>query len=125
MERQLSARSVQIRLDESGAGGGECATLDLYTWLRQTADVRDHADIGLRPARQDGDAATMGTVDIIDVLLGHGIAALNLAVAYAAWRTARPSAPAVTVTTGRGSVTVHGASDDEIRRITAVLQDDA
>ncbi|WP_196218007.1 effector-associated constant component EACC1 [Streptomyces blattellae] len=122
MERQRSAGSVQISLGASGAEGGDRATLDLYAWLRQTADVREHSDISLRPAQPD-DTEAMGAAEIIDLALGHGFAALNLALAYASWRTARPSAPAVTLTTSRGSVTVHGCSDEEIRRIMAALHD--
>ncbi|MFF4606450.1 hypothetical protein ACFY12_27430 [Streptomyces sp. NPDC001339] len=126
MERRRSGESVHIRLGTSGAGDGEGerATLDFCAWLRQTPEVREYADISLRPAQQD-DAETMGAVEIIDLVLGHGFAALNLALAYASWRGARPSAPAVTLTTSRGSVTVHGGSDEEIGRIVAALHGNA
>ncbi|MGP4003169.1 effector-associated constant component EACC1 [Streptomyces sp. 8N706] len=36
-----------------------------------------------------------GATDVIELVLGQGIAALSFAVTYAARRTARPSAPAV------------------------------
>ncbi|MGI5350471.1 effector-associated constant component EACC1 [Streptomyces sp. CA-250714] len=85
-------RRVQAFLTESGAQGGERATLDFYAWLRQTSDVREHAAISLRLAQQD-DVETMRAAEIIDLVLGHGFAALNLAVAYASWRATRPSAP--------------------------------
>lgn len=106
MECQRSVGSVRIRLGASGADGGARATLDFYAWLRQTPDVRDHADVSLRPVEQDDslrpaqqdDAETMGAVEIIELVLSQGFAALNLALAYASWRTARPSAPAVTLT---------------------------
>ncbi|MFE0175752.1 hypothetical protein ACFWZ2_25875 [Streptomyces sp. NPDC059002] len=122
MECQHNAGRVRIHVGAYGADGEERTTLDLYAWLRHTADVREHADISLRPAQQD-DAETMGAADVIDMVLNHGFAALNLALAYAAWRTARPAAPSVTLTTGRGSVTVHGASDEDIRRIVTALHD--
>ncbi|GAA2612778.1 effector-associated constant component EACC1 [Streptomyces axinellae] len=120
MEARRGSGSVHIQLGASGAEGTEGPTHDFCSWLRQTADIREHADISLRTASR-GTSETMGTVEIIDLALGHGFAALNLALAYASWRNARPSAPTVTLTTSRGSVTVRDGSEEEIRRIVAAL----
>ncbi|CCK32639.1 hypothetical protein BN159_8261 [Streptomyces davaonensis JCM 4913] len=95
-------------------------TLDLYRWLRRDPDVRGHADLCLGAPADD---ATMGAADVIDVVLGHGIAALNLALSYVAWRAARPSAPAVTLTVDGVSVTVQGPCDEEtVRLLTGLLE---
>jgi hypothetical protein len=130
MTPQRTVESVYIQLSAS-EGDDEVTqrdVLDFYTWLRRTENVAEHADISLRPAQQDDadadaetDADTMGAVEIIDMALGHGFEALNLALAYATWRLARPSGPAVTLTTRRGSVTVRGGSEEEIRRIVTAL----
>ncbi|MGW3952408.1 effector-associated constant component EACC1 [Streptomyces sp. NPDC004752] len=105
----------------AAAEDGELALLDLYRWLRQDPEARRHAEPALVPARQG--AGTMGAVEVIDLVLGQGFAALNLALAYAAWRTARPAAPALTITSGDRSVTVQGDCDDDtVRRIVAALE---
>lgn len=95
--------------------------MDLYRWLRSDPDVRRRARVRLGPPAADD--ATMGAADVIDVLLGHGIVALDLALSYAAWRAARPSAPAVTLTVDGTSVTVRGPCDeDTVRLLTELLE---
>ncbi|MEV0643138.1 hypothetical protein AB0I77_51260 [Streptomyces sp. NPDC050619] len=107
---------VEIRV---GADDG-LAALDLYRWLRKDPELRRHAAVNPgRPRPGDG---TMGATDVIELVVGQSIAALNLALAYAAWRAARPTAPCVTITVDGRSVTLQGACDDEtIRRITDLL----
>lgn len=109
---------MHIRI-ETMADDDRGAVSDLHQWLRQDADVRRHAVVELVPPQQtDG---TMGAVEIISMVLGQGFTALNLALSYASWRTARPAAPPITITVNGGSITVEDASQETIRRIVEVL----
>ncbi|GLF93168.1 effector-associated constant component EACC1 [Streptomyces yaizuensis] len=107
-----------MRIQISAPGGGDGAVADLHRWLRLDDEVRRDTRIRLthRPA-----PGTMGTVDIIDLVVGQSVAVLNLALSYAAWRAARRTAPPVTLTTPGATVTLTGASDDEIRRLVHLL----
>ncbi|MFE0513141.1 hypothetical protein [Streptomyces sp. NPDC058964] len=113
--------SMHIRVATTADDGHETVS-DLYRWLRLDADVRRHATVELVPCGKPG--GTMGTVEIIDMVLSQGFSALNLAMAYAAWRAARPAAPPITITvtaTGR-PLTVDDASEETIRRIVEALR---
>jgi hypothetical protein len=109
---------MHIRI-ETMTGDDHEAVSDLYRWLRQDADVRRHAVVELVPQQQPG--GTMGAVEIINMVLGQGFTALNLALSYASWRTARPAAPPITITVTGGSITVEDASQETIRRIVEAL----
>ncbi|MFJ9847897.1 hypothetical protein [Streptomyces sp. NPDC101150] len=117
MEERMDGLRVEIGV---AADDADLAILDLYRWLRQDPDVRDHAELNLGPPRA-GDG-TMGAVEVIDLVLGQGFAAVNLALACAAWRAARPAAPAITLTANGTSITVRGNCDDAtLQRIVAAL----
>jgi hypothetical protein len=109
---------MYIRIGISG-DDRESALIDLYRWLLRDADVRRHATVSL--SSDAPSSGTMGAIDVINLVVGQGLTALNLALSYAAWRNARPSAPAVTITVDGGSVTVHDASEETVRRIVAAL----
>ncbi|MEU9385867.1 hypothetical protein AB0D38_35095 [Streptomyces sp. NPDC048279] len=111
------------------ADGGQDAVRDLYRWLREDPDARRAATPALVPAP---DAPTpppgtaMGAVEIIELVLGQGFSALNLALAYAAWRGQRPAAPLIVIQLGDGrSVTVQDGSAETVRRIVAALEEPA
>ncbi|WP_371578540.1 hypothetical protein [Streptomyces sp. NBC_01314] len=105
---------IGVPADQSGA-----VLLDLHRWLRQDDDVRRHAQVRLAPPAHP--SGTMDAVEVIDLVLGQTFAALNLALAYATWRAARPAAPAVTVSSAGVSVTVRDGSEESIRRIVEML----
>jgi hypothetical protein len=107
---------VRIAVAESGQ---EAALIDLYRWLRRDPDVHRHAAVGLAPSAPG--SGTMGAVEVIELIVGQGLTALNLALAYAAWRRTRHSAPPVTIHVNGGSLTVQDASEETIRRIVAEL----
>ncbi|MEO3977858.1 hypothetical protein [Streptomyces sp. CAU 1734] len=109
---------MEIRISVA-AEHGTRAVADLHRWLRRDADVRRHAEIRLDALPPAG---AMGAVEIVSLVLGQGFAALNLALAYASWRTARPAAPPVTITAGGVSVTVPDASEESVRRIVELLR---
>ncbi|MGP2437981.1 effector-associated constant component EACC1 [Streptomyces sp. JW3] len=110
---------IDIRL---GQGGGPAAA-DLHRWLCQDPRVRRHAELRLGSSRPD--TATMGTFDVVELVVGQGVAALNLALSYAAWRGTRPAAPptpAVTFTVHDVSIRVEGECDEAtVRRIAELL----
>jgi hypothetical protein len=97
----------------------EAVLIDLYRWLRQDPDVRRHTAVTLAPSRPG--AGSMGAVEVIELVVGQGLTALNLALSYAAWRNTRPSAPSLTITVNGGTLTVRDASEETIRRIVAEL----
>ncbi|WP_367126005.1 effector-associated constant component EACC1 [Streptomyces phytohabitans] len=140
MEGEHEVEPVRIRIELSGPGDVGEDTRDLCAWLRRTLNSREHASVRLLPdppggadptdgaaadARTEADGAAYGPVEGIDLALGHGFAALNLAMSYASWRAARPTSPAVTLTGRHGSVTVHDGSAEDIRRIVTALEGNA
>ncbi|MDC0771720.1 effector-associated constant component EACC1 [Streptomyces sp. HD] len=92
---------------------------DLYRWLRQDPDLRQHAKIELNPAVAAG---AMGTVDVIDLILSQGFSALNLALSYSAWRHARRApAPVTLIVTGE-PLTLADGSEETVQRIAEALR---
>jgi Effector Associated Constant Component 1 len=71
----------------------------LFMWLQDEADVRQHAQISLEsgiPA-----AGEMGgELEVIQLIVDSSFQALNLALAYAAWRGTRSARPLVTIEWG-------------------------
>ncbi|MDQ0774722.1 hypothetical protein QF026_003188 [Streptomyces aurantiacus] len=110
---------VQLR---AASDDGLFTTLDLYRWLWQNPDVQRHAEVTLGPARPGG--GTMGAVEVVNLVLSQTFTALNLALAYATWRAARPAAAPVTITVEGRSVTVTGADEDTMASIVALLRPD-
>ncbi|MEU8784869.1 hypothetical protein [Streptomyces sp. NPDC048637] len=106
---------VSIETDDGGT-----ALTDLYRWLRQDSELRRHAEVRLLPPRQT--SSFMGAVEVIELVVSQGIAAANLAVAYATWRQGRAMGGAITITVGEVSVTVKDGSEESIRRIVELLQ---
>ncbi|GCB46869.1 hypothetical protein [Streptomyces sp. NL15-2K] len=99
------------------------AVADLYGWLRGDMELRRKVrTLGLQSRGEAGAMGGTGASDVIELVLEHGIAALNLAVAYATWRTARPSAPAVTITFPGGALTVQDGNEETVRRIVEALR---
>ncbi|WP_438483864.1 effector-associated constant component EACC1 [Streptomyces sp. S186] len=113
---------MAIRISTAADDDGGVALRDLYGWLRQDPDVRNHADLSLEAAQQS--PGTMGALDVVNMVLGQGFSALNLALSYAAWRAARPTAPAITLTVNGVSITVRDGSEETVRRIVRELSTD-
>ncbi|MGV9787072.1 effector-associated constant component EACC1 [Streptomyces sp. NPDC003435] len=92
---------------------------ELHEWLMGDADLRRSARIS-RISR--GTTGTMGVTDVVEVVVGQGIAALNLAIAYATWRSTRPRPPGIVVTLPGGTLTVTDDSPEALARILEVLR---
>ncbi|MFD7505619.1 hypothetical protein [Streptomyces sp. NPDC059850] len=101
-QRMQAALRVEISAE---ADDGDLAIHDLYRWLRRDSDVRAHAELNLLPSRNGGPLA------VIDLVVSQGLGALNLALSYAAWRAARPTAPAVLIAANGRSIAVRGECD--------------
>ncbi|MEU1804038.1 hypothetical protein [Streptomyces sp. NPDC019937] len=113
-QRLETALRVKISAE---ADDGDLAIHDLYRWLRQDTDVRAHADLNMLPARPHG------KLEIIDLVVSQGLGALNLGLSYAAWRAARPTAPAVVISANGRSITVRGECDaDTVRRFVEAME---
>jgi hypothetical protein len=100
----------------------DCDTVaDLYRWLRQDDDLRQQTKIELTAAA--GPAGAMGTVDVIELVLGQGFSALNLALAYAAWRHARRTPAPVTLIVLGEPHTLEDGSEETVQRIAVALRE--
>ncbi|MFD6327719.1 hypothetical protein ACFWOL_34015 [Streptomyces sp. NPDC058442] len=108
---------VQVSIETGDSG---TVITDLYRWLRQDDQLRRHAEVRLLPPRQTG--GFMNAVEIIELVVGQGVAVANFAVAYAVWRQGRAATEPVTITVGEASVTVTDGSEEAIRRIVDLLQ---
>ncbi|MGI5454509.1 effector-associated constant component EACC1 [Streptomyces sp. CA-249302] len=94
---------------------------DLFRWLREDLDVANYAAVTLAPSvPADG---AMGAVEIINLVVGQGFTALNLALSYASWRAARPDAPTVVIRVGDASLAVADDSAETLRAIVTLLED--
>ncbi|MDQ0913521.1 hypothetical protein QFZ22_009593 [Streptomyces canus] len=105
---------VSIDADDGGT-----ALTDLYRWFRQDGELRRQAQARLRPVRQTG--GFIGAVEVIELVVGQGIAVANLAIAYATWRQARALQAPVTITVDGMSITVRDGSEESVRRIVELL----
>ncbi|WP_280446590.1 effector-associated constant component EACC1 [Nocardia brasiliensis] len=125
MVTEPSGERVRAELSFPSTDPG--VTFDLYQWLRDDPGVRAHAEVGL--ARRPGADTAMGALDVISLVLSQGIAGANLAIAYAAWRSARPTAPPLTVEVDGRQIIVRGGSEADIaelmRSLTAANEDDS
>ncbi|MCG7204041.1 effector-associated constant component EACC1 [Streptomyces arenae] len=99
---------------------GHLIVSELHDWLVGDAELRRSARIH-RVTRES--AGTMGALDVIEVVLGQGIAAANLALAYASWRSTRPVPPRVRVTLPGGTLTLTDDSPEALERILAALRE--
>lgn len=97
------------------------AVTSLYRWLVQDPDVRGHATVSLVPApRRPGDMG--GTVELINVLLGNGIALAGLVLAVISWRQSRPRPPVTYIERGDLRISVEDASPETVRALLRALE---
>ncbi|MDR7276370.1 effector-associated constant component EACC1 [Catenuloplanes atrovinosus] len=104
---------VSIRVDDQPS---------LYRWLTLDPDVRRHATVTL-PSAPPRPGGMGGALDVINVVLGNGIALSSLLVAVSAWRESRPRPPVTRIERGDVSITIEDASPETVRRIVDALGD--
>ncbi|MBC7268362.1 MAG: hypothetical protein H5T76_06505 [Streptomyces sp.] len=91
------------------AEGDERALTDLRAWLG-----RDPGTAAVPVETVTGDGPTMSVLEALDIVLGNATSIANFAVAYATWRSTRPSTP-----TPPGARTlVHGDSTVDIGHLS-------
>ncbi|MDX2854434.1 hypothetical protein PV342_39710 [Streptomyces sp. PA03-3a] len=110
---------VQIRVDGSVA---EAELRTLYEWLAQEPVVRSTASVSLveRTARP-GEMG--GWLDAVQLVTDNGWSAASFVLSVVTWRQTRPRALRVVIRRGDIEISLADGSDDEIRRITALLED--
>ncbi|MFD4700943.1 effector-associated constant component EACC1 [Streptomyces niveus] len=94
----------------------------LLTWLRRDPDIRRTASVEMceQPPRE----GEMGAVsDILQLVTENGWSAANFALTLAAWKQTRPRASRVTVRHEDFVDALTDCSDEEIERITRLLQE--
>jgi hypothetical protein len=112
--------SVAIHIRMSGPEA-DTALTSLYAWLRDEPDLRQRSRISLLAAEPG--PAEMGTAfDIIQLVVDSGFQAMNLALAYAAWRATRPSQPLVTIEYDGLKLTLNGSETDAVETIVRLLK---
>jgi hypothetical protein len=109
--------SIYIRMDGDGA---ESELRSLYGWLLNEPEVRRYAKVSLV---SDVPAAGQMGVDLeaVKLVLDSGFAALNLALAYAGWRSTRSSKTGVTIEREGTTISLSDADPDEIDKIVRLL----
>ncbi|MFE6163526.1 hypothetical protein ACFQ7F_31965 [Streptomyces sp. NPDC056486] len=93
----------------------------LLTWLRRDPDLRRTASVEM--SEQPPRAGEMGAVaDILQLVTENGWSAANFALTLVAWKQTRPRASRVTVQHEELVAALTDCSDEEIARITRLLQ---
>ena len=112
--------SIAIRMSGEDA---EFELRSLCDWLRHEPDVARSARIALAP----GIAAPgeMGAqLEVIQLVMDDGFQALNLALAYAAWRATQGSKPRVVIERSGVRISLDDADPDLIHRIVRAMDED-
>ncbi|MCX4761816.1 hypothetical protein OG562_12685 [Streptomyces sp. NBC_01275] len=102
---------------------GTAEVVDFYRWLRSDEGRPEALTLESR-AQADADGL-MGPLEVVSLALTHAEAVANLVMLYANWRLTPGPRPTAAFTFRRAadglSVTVDGASDEDVRRLMAVL----
>lgn len=93
----------------------------LFAWLNDEADVRQHTRISLS-ASQPGVGEMGAALDVIQLVTDSTFQILNLALAYANWRTSRPTRTRVTIERKGVKVQLDETDDEAVRKIVRALR---
>ncbi|MEU6104410.1 effector-associated constant component EACC1 [Streptomyces flaveolus] len=106
------------------AKDAETELRSLARWLAADEETGRYAH-GVLASAGPPDPEHMGTVlDVLSLSLGSGLAAGQLALAIAQWRTARRGAPLVTLHRNGMRVEIRDADAETVRLLTEMLTDD-
>ena len=97
----------------------DAAQIDqLYRWLQQDRGLTEHASL----AGRSSDGSAMGW-DLIEILFTNAVAVANLAVAYVAYRAARPQSRPIVITRQDGrQLTIDGSPEAAAMAICRFLE---
>ncbi|MFD9497991.1 hypothetical protein [Streptomyces sp. NPDC060035] len=110
--------------------GDDFAVADLHSWLRRDPGT---TDLPTEPICHDarGSARAMGTLDALDIILGHGTDLASFAIAYATWRATRKATEpdravggARLLTHGSTTVDIGNLSPAELSAVLRRLESD-
>ncbi|MEV6720350.1 hypothetical protein AB0M94_05410 [Streptomyces xanthochromogenes] len=94
----------------------------LLTWLRRDPDTRRTASVEMcEQAPREGEMGAAS--DVLQLVTENGWSAANFALALAAWKQTRPRTSRVTVRHQDLVDALTDCSDQEIERITRLLQE--
>lgn len=109
--------SIAIRMSGRAA---EQELRSLCDWLRHEPDVARHARISIGSAEpRPGEMGV--SLEVIQLVTDSGFQALNLALAYAAWRGTRPSRPQVTIERSGTKITLDETDPDTVNKIVRAM----
>jgi hypothetical protein len=95
----------------------------LCDWLRHEPDVARSARIAF--GRGVAEPGEMGVqLEVIQLVMDSGFQALNLALAYAAWRATRASKPRVVIECSGAKVSLDDADPDLVHKIVRAMDKD-
>ncbi|MFE0133356.1 hypothetical protein ACFWY6_17570 [Streptomyces sp. NPDC059037] len=100
---------------EAEANGAESA-LSLSRWLMAEPELRGHARVSTRAAREARGHMGDG-LELVNVVLANSIALAGLITAVAAWRGSRPRPPQVRVERDGVVVTLRDSSPEQVEQI--------
>ncbi|QTD97835.1 effector-associated constant component EACC1 [Streptomyces cyanogenus] len=108
-----------IRISAEGEDAEE-ELRSLRSWLLDEPEIRQHAVISW--GAQALTKEEMGTgIDVLQLVTDNGWSAVAFAMAYRDWRRTRRSAAVVTIEHNGVTVSVNGADDQAVARITRAL----
>jgi len=91
----------------------------LYRWLAQDPRLGGQVAARLRPRRLP--EASMGGVEVIDLIVSNAIALGSLAISYATWRRALGREPTVRFEHEGQALTVTACTPEEVRQTLETL----
>jgi predicted dehydrogenase len=96
----------------------------LYRWLTVDPQVVPDTTVSLAPEPAPPGAGEMGALEVVNVVLGNGVALGSLVVAVCSWRESRSRPPTVRIERDDVSVVIEDASPETVRRVIEALTDD-
>jgi hypothetical protein len=94
----------------------------LLTWLRRDPDIRRTATLEMR-AKSPREGEMGAVADVLQLVTENGWNAANFTLALAAWKQTRPRASRVTVRHDDLVDALTDCSDEQVERITQLLQE--
>ncbi|MFH9587016.1 hypothetical protein ACH4MW_15105 [Streptomyces luteogriseus] len=91
-------------------------------WLEEEPEIRRHA-VTTWSAAPPGAGEMGGTLEVVKLVLDSGFQLANFALAYTAWRSTRPDAPAVTVSRGDLRITLNSSDPEVVARLLRELEE--
>ena len=109
---------ITIRMSGSRA---EEELRSLVSWLQDEPAVCQYCRISLAPGTHARPEEMGAVFEAVQLAVDSGFQILNLALAYASWRSTRPLRPEVTIERDGTKVSIDGADTDVVTKIISAL----